>query len=71
MQKVGEIVRYLLCADKKKLPVKKKGLICDNYLPLYQPPDCSDITDAILKDNTSRAFPLLLSRAERQLEQVS
>ena len=23
--KVGEIVRYLLCADKKKLPVKKKG----------------------------------------------
>ena len=25
--KVGEIVRYLLCADRKKLPVKKKGLI--------------------------------------------
>ena len=25
--KVGEIVRYLLCADKKKLPVKKKGCV--------------------------------------------
>jgi len=57
-----------MCADKKKLPVKKKGLLLSSIHVTIA--SLVDIVDAVLKDN-SRAFALLLERAKDQLKQVS